>query len=338
MLAAKVATRIQRRLDVVLPLSQLFLTPTPATLADVVEQRNPARHLIVPLKQGGAAPPLFLFHPAGGEVFCYARIVDALNDSTPVFGVQSPKRAGVADADPDFDALCGHYADEIAAHLDGACCHVGGWSLGGKIAFQVASLLERRGIQVIGVALFDTIVARNDATPVRSDALADFIGELAHASNDEIARLFGADLLPLHSRLAGAVAGLGAAGLAQLLETGAAVLQTRWRFSPAHQGALLRMHERMVVSERAARQFAPRAIAAPIFASWADETLALGYEPHAWQAYSTARTGHAAVQILPGNHMSFILDDDTARAISRELGEFLQRTRLTETEPYNEPA
>jgi thioesterase domain-containing protein len=271
-------------------------------------------------------------------VFCYARIVDALDDSAPVLGVQSPKRAGIAEANQDFDTLCAHYASEIAASLDGARCHVGGWSLGGKIAFQVASLLERRGIEVLGVATFDTIVARHAATPDRPDALCDFIADLARASDDEIARLFGADMLPLHKRLAGAVAEIGAHELAQLLETGAPLLQTRWRFNPAHQGALLRMHERTVVTERAARQFMPQPIAAPIFAAWANDTLAQGYEPHAWHAYSTAHAAHAAVQILPGNHLSFILDDDTARAIGRELSGFLRRTRLTETETFDEPA
>jgi hypothetical protein len=105
-----------------------------------------------------------------------------------------------------------------------------------------------------------------------------------------------------------------------------------------HQGALLRMHERIVFTDRAARQFKPRPISAPIFVSWADETLAQGYEPHAWHAYSTGAADLAVVQILPGNHLSFILDDNTARAISRELSGFLQLTRLTDTESYDEPA
>ena len=338
LLAAQVATRIRQRLDIELPLSQLFLTPTPATLADVVEQRNPARRLIVPLKQGGDAPPLFLFHPAGGEVFCYARIVAALDDAAPVFGVQSPKRAGVAEANPDFDALCGHYADEIVAHLDGAQCHLGGWSFGGKLAFQVASLLERRGVEVLGVAMFDTIVERKAATQAHPDKLSDFIDQLARASTDEIARLFGDEVLPLHARLLEAVAESGADGLARLVESGDPLLQTRWRFSPMHQGALLRMHERIVFTDRAARQFKPRPIGAPVFVSWADETLAQGYEPHAWRAYSTGADDLAVVQILPGNHLSFILDDNTAHAISRKLSGFLQLTRLTDTESYDEPA
>jgi thioesterase domain-containing protein/acyl carrier protein len=337
LLAAQVATRIRQRLDIELPLSQLFLTPTPATLADVVEQRNPARRLIVPLKQGGDAPPLFLFHPAGGEVFCYARIVAALDDAAPVFGVQSPKRAGVAEANPDFDAICGHYADEIVAHLEGVQCHLGGWSLGGKIAFQVASLLERRGVEVLGVAMFDTIVERKEPTQEHSDKLSDFVDQLARASTDEIARLFGDEVVPLHTRLLEAVAESSADGFARLVESGDPVLQTRWRFSPMHQGALLRIHERIVFTDRAAHQFKPRPIAAPIFVSWADETLAQGYEPNAWCAYSTG-ADLAVVQILPGNHLSFILDDNTAHAISRELSGFLQLTRLTDTESYDEPA
>jgi thioesterase domain-containing protein/acyl carrier protein len=335
--AAKVMARIKQRLDVDLPLSQLFLTPSAAALADVLAQRNPKRRLLVPLRESGDAAPLFLFHPAGGEVFCYARVVEALDDAFPVFGVQSPKRAGVAAENGELEAQCERYFDEILASHGGAPCYLGGYSLGGTIALQVAWLLEQRGVEVLGVAMLDTTVGRMPETPKRSEALVDFLDTLAQSSRTEIVQMFGADSLALHGRLSEAASRIGMAALAGMIERADPALEAQWDFALDDQGSLLRMHERMILAERVQR-FVPKPINAPIFSFWAEETLAEGHEPTSWWPYSNNDAQRTPVQILPGDHPNFIRESRNARAIGRALSDFLHSSRLIETGSQDEAA
>jgi amino acid adenylation domain-containing protein len=316
LLAVTLMAGIKQRLGVSLPLSQLFLTSSMGALATAIDQQSLRREVIVPLRSSECeAPPLFLFHPAGGEVFCYAALIDALDPDLSIYGVQSARRAGLADSEDSFDEACERYAELIEQTCAGGPCQLAGWSLGGKLAFQVAVLLERRGIIVVSLTLFDTIVARQDVIE-RGETLADFLAMLAQTDKEQIEHLFGIEALELHARLLRLVQAQGMNNLAGMLQREDAALEKHWNFRPSDQHALLRMHERMVLSDRVASQFAPQPLAAPIHSFWAEDTLAQGYEAHAWAPHTQAG---GDVIVLPGNHMNFILGDN-ARRIAQLLG------------------
>jgi thioesterase domain-containing protein/acyl carrier protein len=321
LLAVRVITKIKQLLGVELPLAELFTAPSIAALATVIEQRNPNRGLLIPLKKGGKGPPLILFHPAGGDILGYVALVNALDDAIPVVGVRSAVRAGIADDPEDFDQLCERYATVVLQDFGGGPCYLAGWSLGGKIAFQVAWLLEQRGVEVCGLVMLDATVKRRSARPETPADLADFLTVMSTLSSDEVAHLFGADAVPLHGRLKELADGMGMAAFAGMLQAADPVLEAKWKFGVTDQEAFLRIHEMMVITDRAVQRFAPKPLKAPIHSFWAEETIAEGYEAASWLPYSE-NTGCAAGPILPGRHTSFIMGEN-ARQIGRALNELL---------------
>lgn len=96
------------------------------------------------LRGGTAEPPLFLIHPSGGDVLCYGELVGLLTDDRPVVGLTDPALTGGVEP-ADIPALAGHYLDAVRQYQPHGPYLLGGWSMGGTLAHEMACLLERRG-------------------------------------------------------------------------------------------------------------------------------------------------------------------------------------------------
>jgi thioesterase domain-containing protein len=92
---------------------------------------------------------LFFVHPVGGDVLCYANLAAALDDDQPFYGLQVPD-----DAPDSIPALAAHYIEALPA--DGPI-RIGGWSMGGVIALEMAAQLEDAGRTVELVAAVDLL-------------------------------------------------------------------------------------------------------------------------------------------------------------------------------------
>jgi thioesterase domain-containing protein len=106
---------------------------------------------LIRFRTSGKHAPLFLVHPAGGTAFGYRELADALGGEHPVYGLDAP------------DTYEGHSVSSMAASYVRAMRSVqpegpyflGGWSLGGLIAFEMARQLEESGQAVGLLALLD---------------------------------------------------------------------------------------------------------------------------------------------------------------------------------------
>jgi amino acid adenylation domain-containing protein len=185
LLAVRLMNRIRTCFGRKLPLSVLFASPTLEALAARVRQAGPPvrRSVLVHLHGRGAGVPLFLVHPGGGNVLCYWQLAHALGSDSPVYGLQLPDLEGAAPSVGRLETLAAHYLEALATVQPlGPCC-LGGWSLGGVIAFEMARQLERQGREVPLLALIDSLApARRPAPP---------------AAGGDLVRLFAEDLAGL---------------------------------------------------------------------------------------------------------------------------------------------
>jgi len=171
LLAVRLMARIQARIGRGLALSSLFARPTIERLAELLrgaDAGNERRRAIVPIRSEGTAPPFFCVHPVGGDVLCYAELAAELDADQPMYGVQLP------DADPPprtVVELAELYADAIVAERPGASYRIGGWSMGGTVALEVARLLRRRGSDVEVVVLIDLLAPPRPAGGAVDDAV-----------------------------------------------------------------------------------------------------------------------------------------------------------------------
>ena len=151
--AVRVMTRLAQRLQVRLPLSALLEGRTIAHLAERVQRRQAWTPLVV-LQPDGEGLPLFLVHPAGGNVLCYRQLAGQLG--RPVHGLQAAGLDGERAPLDSVPAMAALYIEALRQTWPHGPYLLGGWSSGGVIAFEMARQLEQIGEPVERVVLIDT--------------------------------------------------------------------------------------------------------------------------------------------------------------------------------------
>ncbi len=155
LLAVRLTARIQQELGKALPLTALFEGGTVEKMAALLRdgETGPASAL-VPIQAAGSRAPFFCVHPAGGDVLGYAALARHLGPDQPFYGLQSPGLAG-GEPPASLEEMAGLYLQEIRRAQPEGPYRIGGWSLGGLIAFEMARQLQERGEEVALLAILD---------------------------------------------------------------------------------------------------------------------------------------------------------------------------------------
>jgi amino acid adenylation domain-containing protein len=181
LLAVRLLSRLESATGKRIPMAALFQGATVERLAALVRgQDMPLREAsLVPIQTRGSRPPMFWVHPAGGNVLCYAPLSRALGDDFPIYGLQAQGLDGTLAPFTDIGDMATHYLGEMEAVAPEGPYYLGGWSLGGVIAFEMARQLRERGkevkllvmIDVRAPELEDRLAAKDPRTLLRSFAL-----------------------------------------------------------------------------------------------------------------------------------------------------------------------
>lgn len=158
-LAAKLFNEIDRGFGKRLPLATLLRNPTIESLAAILGtecDRSQEWKSLVPIQPQGSQPRFFCVHGAGGNVLLYRDLARRLGTDYPFYGIQSQGMDGKEPLLTTIEEMAEKYLGEIRElQPDGPYC-LGGYCLGGTIAYEIAQLLRRDGYEVALVALFDT--------------------------------------------------------------------------------------------------------------------------------------------------------------------------------------
>ena len=106
--------------------------------------------------QDDAARPIFMIHPPGGITLCYREIAKYLDARRPLVAVRSRGLYGAEPLPESITEMAADYAASITRYQPRGPYLIGGWSLGGVMAFEVACQLIRRGEHVFGLVLLDS--------------------------------------------------------------------------------------------------------------------------------------------------------------------------------------
>lgn len=139
--------------------------PTLAELATEIAEglsSERPRHALVPLRSGGDATPLVLVHPIGGGLEAMSRLAEHLDGRRPVFGLEHPGLVSGGALPEGFDELVDRHLAALREHFPSGSVHLGGWSLGGVLAQEMARRLDGEDLVVESLLLIDTHAAAED--------------------------------------------------------------------------------------------------------------------------------------------------------------------------------
>jgi amino acid adenylation domain-containing protein len=180
LMAVRLMAKVQERFGRDLPLAVLFQGGTVEAMAARLRggEEGETGSILVPIQARGTEPPLFLVHPAGGDVLCFAGLARHLGPDQPVYGLQSRGLSGDEPPLGRFEDMAALYLGEMKRVQPAGPYSLGGWSLGGLIAWEMARHLEELGEEVALLALLDSSpeIAGKQG-PMEDDA--DFLADMA---------------------------------------------------------------------------------------------------------------------------------------------------------------
>ena len=155
LLAVRMFARIEKQLGCSPPIAVLFEAPTIEALAEELASQGRARQAmpVATLSREGAGRPFFCAAPM--DAFAFLDLARALGPVRP-FHVLHPL-AAVDPAQPaiDIEALADQYVAHVRAIQPQGPYLLGGYSVGGVVAFEAACRLRRQGQPVAALVLFD---------------------------------------------------------------------------------------------------------------------------------------------------------------------------------------
>ena len=174
LLVLRMVAQLRRRFGARLPLASLMSAPTIESIAARLREGGSVSEqdsLLLPLHPGpeDAAVTLVLLPPVGGSATCYAPLAAKLGSVVACFGLQAP---GLERGEPmeDIVELARVFLEEIEPLFENGSVVLGGWSLGGVIAFEMARQLELSNREPAGLVIVDAGAPGFDEIPDRDDA------------------------------------------------------------------------------------------------------------------------------------------------------------------------
>ncbi|MCA2718480.1 non-ribosomal peptide synthetase [Microcystis sp. M169S2] len=158
LLAVSLINRIEQKLDKRLPLTSLFQNGTIASLAQLLAQETtqPASSPLIAIQSQGNKTPFFAVHPIGGNVLCYVDLARNLGTKQPFYGLQSLGLSELEKTVASIEEMAMIYIEAIQTVQASGPYYLGGWSMGGVIAFEIAQQLLTQGQEVALLALIDS--------------------------------------------------------------------------------------------------------------------------------------------------------------------------------------
>jgi len=158
LIAIRMFTRIEKIFGKRLPLATLFASPTVAGLADLLVRDDfaPSWSSLVKIRSEGSRPPFFCIHSEGGNVLEYQKLAKYMDADQPFYGLQAKGLEGDHIVSLSVEEMAREYCKDIKRIQPKGPYYLGGYCLGGMVAYEMAGQLEAEGEKVGFLALLST--------------------------------------------------------------------------------------------------------------------------------------------------------------------------------------
>lgn len=158
LLALYLFTQLQQRFEQKLSSSLLLQMGTIEQLARLLRRQNSVEtdSVLVPIQPHGTRSPFFCVHPAMGGVLAYYHLAHHLSSDQPFYGLQDPHHEREIAPFVAIETMAAHYIATLRTQQPTGPYFLGGWSLGGVVAFEMAQQLQCQGNNVALLVLIDS--------------------------------------------------------------------------------------------------------------------------------------------------------------------------------------
>lgn len=165
-LAIQVAFKIEQTYKVNVKISDFFRKPTISFLSQIIQKTlqqglsSTVKTPLVKLRDGESSGEntcentLFLIHPSGGNLHCYNELSHHLSQDYHIYGLRSEPYRDVNSN--DLTEIAKYYLEHIRATQAQGPYIIGGWSLGGVIAFEILQQLSQQEAEQSTLLLIDS--------------------------------------------------------------------------------------------------------------------------------------------------------------------------------------
>ncbi|GKQ38415.1 hypothetical protein ALMP_49470 [Streptomyces sp. A012304] len=175
----QLTSRIRAVFGVELSNRAVFQAPTVASLMELMGAGGGADdsfEVVLTLREGRDAAPLFCLHPVGGVSWMYSGLLRYVDGAHPVYGIQA---RGLARDEPlprSVPEMADDYVARIREVQPSGPYHLLGWSMGAILAHEVAVRLQEQGQEV-------ALLANLDQVPMSAE---DLDGEYTAADEQKV--------------------------------------------------------------------------------------------------------------------------------------------------------
>ena len=252
---------------------------------------NPAPHpCLVAIQPSGAKRPFFLIHPAGGHVFPYIHLANSLGRDQPCYGLQAKGLEEGQDPQARIEDMAAYYLEALQTVQPEGPYLLGGWSMGGVVAFEMAQQLLAQGQRVALVALLDARIPNPDEHFAEEDLEATLLVDAVRYFGLSLGPWESLSRLPKHELLTRVLEQAKSAGL---VPPDIQTFQAQ------------RFLELCKADFRATRNYVLHPYAGRVTLFKASEELA-GTSSDPTLGWSQWAAGGVEVHVVPGNHANMV--------------------------------
>ncbi len=185
-LAIRLTSKVNSAFHSGINLTDIFMAKSVRGLADKIKEGVDRYQPVIKLNKTTDQDKMFMIHPGNGGCEVYISLAEKLSERFSCYGVDSYNLYHKKQI-TNLHKLAAYYLshiDKIQNEDEQSPYILLGWSLGGQIALEIATILEQRGVKNISVFLLDSVLNDDRLDELRTEPTNEELALIAEKAGN----------------------------------------------------------------------------------------------------------------------------------------------------------